>query len=112
MVTIADFDNERTHSSKKSFNDFLNEKILANAQTPKFEDDLKFVCNILNALIDTKCVIDKSKVIEQMLRIMRTNWVNYSFNKEIFLIRLNKYGFKSSSLVFDIRAEIFNLGRV
>jgi len=109
IMTLADEFNVKTHSKKRSLNDYNNEKMTDHIKTEKCYQNLYFMCEVITVLEYQKCTVDTSKVFENLLWVMRK--YSNKFSKESFLINLKKHSFKVSEIkIGEIRQKIQNFG--
>lgn len=108
MMVLADIENLNTHSKCKNVGAYNNDKLYRYAKTRKYKKSLIYICEVITALVNS--AIDTSKVIEQLMLIMRT-YPEGLFNQEQFLSNVQKNGFKVSQVKNElIYAEIKRMG--
>lgn len=110
LFTLADRNNTNTHAKKRQFNEYNNRPDMIEFVTSEqFDKDILFFCDIIGILVNNSNV-DRSKVIEHTLKAMR---INPEFNRDVFLMRLRKYGFHLNWVsVSNIKNKINEFGKL
>lgn len=111
LMLLLDKFNLTSRMSKNIFEMFCNEVFFEYSNSEEYLETVRYICDVISALEKTKILfkslIDTSKVVDQVIKIMRTE---YTFNKQQFLLNVLHEGFLVSNIkVSTVRTKIRDL---